>query len=268
MELAVAARRWLIHGFSLPGAKNLAGLTQAPSILVQITENYPTSDAKAKSGFFTPLGMGKVILQMGTAHPQITHYTLDVSQLNWQQLPCPPAPFSYEYSPVVSESSLLVTHTGDYYLGWQTAQGDLFYNFKELRTLCIPIGGTFGAIPNQVSLVGADYDPTTGAANFIAVVTPDTEPRFVRGDTNGDSMVDLADGITVLEYLFMNKPLQPQVVHDAADANDDGEIDLADAITILVYYVDPSWPPLRAPFWHDESPKTTYGKDPTPDSLP
>jgi len=53
---------------------------------------------------------------------------------------------------------------------------------------------------------------------------------FRRGDANGDGAMDLADGITILGYLFGTSIID---CFDAADANDDGSLNIADAIATL-----------------------------------
>ena len=68
--------------------------------------------------------------------------------------------------------------------------------------------------------------------------------RFVRGDANSDGQVNLADGITILNYLFGDSPVPCQ---NSADTTDDGQIDITDAIYIFSYmFVGVAAPP--APF--------------------
>lgn len=68
---------------------------------------------------------------------------------------------------------------------------------------------------------------------------------FIRGDTNSDVDVNLADAITLLGFLFADD--FPPDCPDAADANDDGTLDLADAISILSYLFSDA-DDLPAPF--------------------
>ncbi|MFN0060489.1 MAG: hypothetical protein ACKVX7_18685, partial [Planctomycetota bacterium] len=84
--------------------------------------------------------------------------------------------------------------------------------------------------------------------NFIALVD------FQRGDANDDSIVDIADPIFTLAYLF-DSGAAP-TCFDAADSNDDGDVDLADAVYTLDYlFQQASAPPAPGP--------TTCGVDPT-----
>jgi uncharacterized protein (DUF1800 family) len=82
--------------------------------------------------------------------------------------------------------------------------------------------------------------------------------EFRRGDTNGDSVVDLSDGIATLLYLF-SSGLEPGC-YDAADADDNSQIELTDAIFVFSYLFlggDPMPSPGPA----------RCGEDPSADSL-
>jgi len=80
--------------------------------------------------------------------------------------------------------------------------------------------------------------------------------RFVRGDGNGDGIINIADPIHGLSYIFASGPGD---CRDAIDANDDGGIDIADPISILSYiFAEGAAPPPPFP---------DPGVDPTPDPL-
>ncbi len=87
---------------------------------------------------------------------------------------------------------------------------------------------------------------------------PYAPPRFVRGDASNDGKVDIADAITVLNYLFGWKS-NPSCF-DAADANDDGAIQISDPIALLAYLFTNGT--LPAPGGR------VCGTDATPDGLP
>ena len=83
------------------------------------------------------------------------------------------------------------------------------------------------------------------------------EPTFLRGDTNGDGGVDLADSVAGLSFLFAGA--QAPVCPDAMDANDDGVLNMSDplmALSMLFSGGDPL-----------PHPSEEAGTDPTPDSL-
>ena len=103
-----------------------------------------------------------------------------------------------------------------------------------------------GAVPEPGLLATAQVDfPATATAVFI------------RGSLNGDDVVDMADAVYILTFLFAGENEIP--CGDVADVNDDGETDLSDAISLLryLYLGGPEPPP---PF---EQP----GEDPTQDSV-
>ncbi len=65
--------------------------------------------------------------------------------------------------------------------------------------------------------------------DMIGVIV--VQPRFIRGDVNGDGAVDIADPIRTLNHLFGTAEGVP--CDDASDANDDGAVDIGDPIYAL-----------------------------------
>jgi hypothetical protein len=82
------------------------------------------------------------------------------------------------------------------------------------------------------------------------------DERFVRGDANGDTNVNIADAVFVLGYLFAHgkTPACP----DAADVNDDGKLDISDAVKCLGFLFSGQIIPAPSP---------GCGADPTSDAL-
>ena len=81
---------------------------------------------------------------------------------------------------------------------------------------------------------------------------------FLRGDSNGDRRLDIADGIFILNFLFSGGKVPPCV--DAADVNDDATVDISDGVAILDYlFLGGKVPAAPGP--------TVPGLDPTPDAL-
>ncbi|MGE3166344.1 MAG: PKD domain-containing protein [Planctomycetota bacterium] len=80
---------------------------------------------------------------------------------------------------------------------------------------------------------------------------------FLRGDSNRNSAVDLADAIFTLAFLFSGGA--PPTCPDSSDVNDDGQINVADAISLLSYLFSGGQIP-RYPF-------PGVGLDPTADVL-
>ncbi len=84
------------------------------------------------------------------------------------------------------------------------------------------------------------------------------DPEFERGQINDDNLVNIADVITLLEYLFVSGPAPLCLA--AADLNDDGAVDVTDAIRLLGFLFQGQFPP--------NAPAGSCGSDPTPDTLP
>lgn len=80
---------------------------------------------------------------------------------------------------------------------------------------------------------------------------------FVRGDVNGDAMVNIGDAISLLDTLFGATTL---TCLSAADANDSGAVDIADPIHVLSFLFSLGAPP--APPFPD------CGPDPSLDAVP
>jgi hypothetical protein len=71
-----------------------------------------------------------------------------------------------------------------------------------------------------------DYRPYQGSI-IIA------EVPFIRGDANRDSLIDIADAVFLIDYLFLNGP--PPYPYDAGDADCSGVIDIADVVYLMNY---------------------------------
>jgi hypothetical protein len=83
------------------------------------------------------------------------------------------------------------------------------------------------------------------------------DSRFVRGDSNSDGKLNVADPIYTLVYAFAGGTAPTCL--DTADSNDDGVIDIADAIAVLSHLFASSGD-LAEPFGE-------CGVDPTIDEL-
>ena len=132
-----------------------------------------------------------------------------------------------------------------------TAEGVYPLNFTDAL---IPLNPpTSIAIINQVSLGPIEVAPTLDHGSIEVVSSVGV---FLRGDTNADLTVDLADAVASLSFLFEGGP---SVCLDAIDANDDGILDISDPIKVLVLLFSLG-PPLPAPY-------RAPGLDPTADAL-
>jgi len=77
--------------------------------------------------------------------------------------------------------------------------------------------------------LGSDGGPQTIAVRVLDIDAPD----FIRGDVNGNEVLDLSDAISVLDYLFFAG--SAPVVWQAADVNDDEAINVSDPIYLLTH---------------------------------
>src|SRR5690606_38795471 len=91
---------------------------------------------------------------------------------------------------------------------------------------------------------------------FVLRIGSPPEPRFVRGDANGDGSLDISDPVSTLGYLFLGNTA---TCLDALDVDDDGDLALTDAVVALSFLFQGGTEP--APPFPDP------GTDPTPDSL-
>jgi hypothetical protein len=111
-------------------------------------------------------------------------------------------------------------------------------------------------LDNLFSAGGQSYFPSF--AHGTITVLDDVEPRFVRGDVNGDSFVDSTDSIFLLNWAFRASKIPTCM--DAADVNDDGSVNVTDSTWILDFVLNggsrPPLPPFPGP-----------GIDPTDDAL-
>ncbi len=111
----------------------------------------------------------------------------------------------------------------------------------------IDAGGSDGAPP-------ADFDGESrpcgdavdiGAYEFVAGGCDSTAIEFLRGDTNDDGPVNLADAVFILEWLFSGR-VEPQCVA-TTNVNGDSGTNIADP-TFLLNWLFVVGPPPAAPF--------------------
>ena len=142
-----------------------------------------------------------------------------------------------------------------------TVRTDYEHSFIEINyTNLSPLPGDWGGVGNVGNLFD---DPLfrdseardlrlTGESPCIDAGDPDGEPdpdgsradmgvfpfleerlpTFRRGDTNGDGVRDVTDGIAVLLFLFAGRETD---CRDAADVDDSGENEVTDAVYLLGY---------------------------------
>ncbi len=60
---------------------------------------------------------------------------------------------------------------------------------------------------------------------------PPPGPKFIRGNSNADTGINITDGIFILNFLFLGGPAPP--CRESADANGDATINITDGIYVL-----------------------------------
>lgn len=90
----------------------------------------------------------------------------------------------------------------------------------------------------RATVVDPDY-----VDHHPSVVIGDYE--FVRGNANGDTAVDLADAIYLLDFLFRSMPAP--YCDDAGDVNNDSTVNIGDPIYLLSFLFS-GGPPIPAPY--------------------
>ncbi len=114
-----------------------------------------------------------------------------------------------------------------------------------------------GSPPTAVVAVfgGYSYPPSVAAPAEISFAAP--APRFIRGDFNANGVVELADMVSLINYLTCSK--KPLTCLDAGDVNDNGAITMADPLAGMRALLDQKYE-IPAPF-------PACGEDPTADDL-
>jgi hypothetical protein len=144
-------------------------------------------------------------------------------------------------------------------IGWLTIEvlrnGAVIVSIVGSSTSYTDAGAPIG-VPVAYAVRGI-LDFAVGQTSPACTVTVSTAgSSFLRGDSNGDGGVNIADASTTLSYLFQSGSIP---CADAADANDSGALDIADAIYALAYLFTAGPPP--------PPPHPVPGTDPTADPL-
>lgn len=100
------------------------------------------------------------------------------------------------------------------------------------------------AIANLVVVNGGSISVTTTIDGPVTLIPHDGAP-LIRGDASQDGSLDLADGVGILQYLFIGVAAD---CLDALDANDSGNVSITDAIRVLCALYCSGSPPPESPF--------------------
>ncbi len=165
-------------------------------------------------------------------------------------VPPPVASFSASSSSGVAPLTVEFTDTSTgIFSTWVWQFGDGFSSSLQNPSHTYSNPGSFVVLLTVSGPGGADsFGMTIEVSAFSS--------PFVRGDGNGDGVIDISDPIQTLEYLFGSGQSDCLA---AIDFDDGGELDISDAIAQLDFIFSSGSPP-QAPF-------PDCGVDPTPDSL-
>ena len=122
-------------------------------------------------------------------------------------------------------------------------------NYQQLMFLVFdvepsaPVGGTTQVVlsddeqqsdvTNIFIVDGLNKNPALRSSN-VRILSPDPAPElFLRGEVNGDGVIDITDAINILNYLFSGS-FSPDCL-DPLDVDDGGVVDISDAIRLLSY---------------------------------
>jgi len=131
---------------------------------------------------------------------------------------------------------VLVTAAGYVFLSVEPVQGTVLAN--ESETLYV----TFDATEVPVGDYDLDIEIFSNDPGEPEVIIPTHlhVTEFDRGDANGDGIINIADVVFLVNYLFTGGPAPEPM--EAGDANCDGTVDIADAV-YLVNYLFAGGPP-------------------------
>lgn len=185
----------------------------------------------------------------------------------------------------VLDNTVIVYHTGAFYnccaiIEYTLEQEDIVINLVEKETFpegpcyclcCFDLSVSIEGLSPGVYLIrvwNEDKTELYGEVEVIIsgeratlgeVIQSGCTGKFIRGDADGNTLVEMGDAMYILRYKFV-PGTPPPACMDAADANDDGRVESSDAIYILRYKFIPGSPPLFPPF-------PDCGSDPTLDRL-
>ncbi len=127
---------------------------------------------------------------------------------------------------------------------------------KGLNTLVCPCHKEIGSPPTPMIVIPCDNSFLAEGECGRVDILPPSLILFRRGDCNDDGLIDIADPVYNLAYLFQEGP---SLCLDAQDTNDDGTVNIADP----VYNINFQFTGGPAP----PEPFPDCGGDVTPDEL-
>jgi len=150
------------------------------------------------------------------------------------------------------------------HLDWENTAA---YTTIHIERNGVLISSIPGAATSSINVVPAEgtYTYRIWAEHADGITTSTTcsgnVKAFLRGDANSDTNCDIADGIWVLNWLFIGG--QEPTCFDSADFDDNGIVTIGDAMLMIFYYLHADGTPLLPP----ASPFPEAGLDPSDDML-
>jgi len=149
-------------------------------------------------------------------------------------------------------------------LSWVNTANYTTIHIERNGVLLASISGNATQYQDIVPVEG-DYSYVIYGEHADGVTTSTTcsgyVKRFLRGDANSDTNCDIADGIWVLNWLFIGG--QEPTCYDSADFDDNGLVTIGDAMLMIFYYLHAEGMPSMPPANNYPEP----GLDPTDDTL-
>jgi hypothetical protein len=94
------------------------------------------------------------------------------------------------------------------------------------------LGRTYYYLVSATDFSGNESDPSNEAMGV----------RYITGDTNADGLINIADAVYLINYLFIDGPAPNPL--EVGDCNCDGKVDIADVVYLINYlFIDGPPPP-------------------------
>ena len=158
-----------------------------------------------------------------------------------------------------------VTSIGEYTFSNCDNLTDIYYNGTETEWNQISMEDS--SIPSSVTIhYNSESTTTTTSTDTTtpseSTTTTTVKPNLtnIRGDVNGNQLVEVSDAVEVLKYyakkaaglesVFSETTAENEAIFNLADVDKDGEITVQDAVLILTYYAkaasgrEPTWEEL------------------------
>ena len=158
-----------------------------------------------------------------------------------------------------------MTSIGEYTFSNCDNLTDIYYNGTEAEWNQISMGTS--TVPSGVTIhynseptTTTSTDTTTPSESTTTTTTVKPNLTNMRGDVNGNQLVEVSDAVEVLKYyakkaaglesVFSETTAENEAIFKLADINNDNEITVQDAVLILTYYAKaasggkPTWEEL------------------------